>query len=270
VSRVIALIDADVVAYQSCASRHTGPIQLDAEGNKVMPVYTKEEDADYLRKSLDVFRNRLNEIAESCWADDFLAAVKSSENYRDTLYPEYKANRKKPEGLTNVFVPHIRKLAAIEELVVEAHGREADDMLRIWAGQCIEAGDEYVVCSNDKDLRCIPGKHFILDMFNPRIEIITEEDARMLYYAQLIKGDPVDNIPGIPRVGDVKAAKALKGCKTEEEFQEAVVAQYIDYFGDSWFHWFLSNAKMIHLQRHPNDYFNCREWPIICELQGLK
>lgn len=265
---MIALIDADVVAYQACGARGA-EMMVDPSGAVVPRPFTKEEDAAYLRKSLDSFRSRLNEVAEAAWADDYLAAVKGPGNYRDLLYPEYKANRHKDSKLSNHFVPLVRRLAAMEGLVVEAEGREADDMLRIWANQCTQAGKDFVVCSIDKDLRCIPGKHLIIDLWNPCLIEVSEHEAKKLYYEQLLKGDPTDNIPGIPRVGDVKAAKMLAGCKTDEEFQEIVVAQYISYYGNDWLSWFLSNAKMIHLQRHPDDYFNCREWPIIRELEGF-
>jgi 5'-3' exonuclease len=87
------------------------------------------------------------------------------------------------------------------------------------------------------------------------------------YYQQLLKGDPTDNIPGVPRVGEVKAAKILAPFTTEKDFQEQVVEQYLLAYGEfEWKDYLLSNAKMIHLQRDKDDYFNFKQWPIIQEL----
>ena len=54
-------------------------------------------------------------------------------------------------------------------------------------------------------MKCIPGKHWL--MHKKEMIVVSEEDAMRHYYQQLLKGDPTDNIPGVPRVGEVKAAK---------------------------------------------------------------
>jgi 5'-3' exonuclease len=47
---------------------------------------------------------------------------------------------------------------------------------------------------------------------------------------QLLTGDPTDNIPGIYKVGPVKAKAMLEGCQEIEEYNEAVLKAYKDYF----------------------------------------
>jgi hypothetical protein len=65
----------------------------------------------------------------------------------------------------------------------------------------------------------------------------------------------------------VKAAKILAPFTTEKDFQEQVVEQYLLAYGEfEWKDYLLSNAKMIHLQRDKDDYFNFKQWPIIQEL----
>ena len=155
-------------------------------------------------------------------------------------------------------------MAVKEELAIESSGREADDLIRIWAEQARAADIDYVICSIDKDLKCIPGKHWL--MHKKTLITVSEEDACRHYYEQLLKGDPTDNIPGIPRVGEVKASKILAPFTTEEEFQEQVVEQYMLAYDTEWKDYLLSNAKMIHLQRTPEDYFSFNDWPIIKEL----
>lgn len=282
----IAIIDGDVLAYGACRSRWQQStdgfeyLSLDDDGKRAVQEFTKDEDRRYLEDSWGHFQKDLEELLEAVFCTDFLMAVKSGQSYRDRMYPidlpadgakpkwGYKANRWKPEGERNKFVESLRELAIFEDLAVPAHDREADDLLRIWANQAREAGGDYVICSIDKDLKCIPGMHYLMKQ---RVLItVSQEEADRHYYQQLLKGDPTDNIPGIPRVGDVKAAALLADCKTHDEFQEAVISSYIGAYGDEWFSYFLSNAKMIHLQQHPHDFFPAREWAILRELCDLK
>jgi 5'-3' exonuclease len=69
-------------------------------------------------------------------------------------------------------------------------------------------------------------------------------------------GDSVDNIPGLPGVGPVKAAKLLEGLTTHEERRSAVIDAYIDMYGEHWQNHYLANGKMIHMWRFMNDHFS--------------
>lgn len=270
---MLAIIDGDVLAYQACRNRWSRRpdqmfVQLDAEGNRIDPEFTREEDAKYLMASWENFKKDLNNLLERLYCTEYLMTVKGDDNYRLVLYPEYKMNRHADPSKQNKFVPAIRELAVMEEFAIPAHGREADDLMRIWAEEARRADKEYIICSIDKDLRCIPGKHWIMH-YEPekqRLIDISAEEAIRHYYEQLLKGDPTDNIPGVPRVGEVKAAKLLSNCEDEYEMQEVVVSEYLAAYGDDWFHYFLINAKLIHLQTHHDDYFDCSSWPIIQEL----
>jgi len=252
---MIAIIDGDVLCYQACRPRWekkaqiingVPTIQLDENGKKVALEFTQEEDAEYLEESWMNLQRDLNALLDGIYCDSYIMAVKGPDNFRNLLYPEYKLNRHADPNKQNVFVPVLRKLAVAEDLAIEAFGCEADDLLRIWAEQARYFGEEYVICSIDKDLKCIPGQHWL--MHHKKLITVTEEEARRHYYEQLLKGDPTDNIPGVPRVGEVKAAKLLAACNTEEEFQQIVVEQYyIAYGEENWYNFLLSNGKMIHL-----------------------
>jgi 5'-3' exonuclease len=269
----LLIIDGDVLAYQACKSRwekkariegDTSFVQLDASGNRVALEYTREEDREYLEESWENFQKDLQNLLDKFFATEYLMAVKGPDNFRNLMYPEYKLNRHADPTKQNKFVPTLRRLAAKQDLAIESVGREADDLIRMWAVQAREAGDDYIICSIDKDLKCIPGKHY--NMKHDRLYEVTEAEAMRHYYEQMLKGDPTDNIPGVPRVGEVKASRILALCQTEAEFQEQVVEQYMIAYGDDWRDYLLSNAKMIHLQRHEADYFNFNDWPIIKEL----
>lgn len=269
---MLAIIDGDVLAYGACRSRWQDKVQdnvrvreLDEEGNEKPLDFSKKEDQLYLQECWQNVQTNLEKLLGTVFCDDYVMAVKGKDNFRDLIYSDYKANRAKNVRNVNLFVPTLRKLMVKSDLAIEAHGREADDMLRIWAEQCRQSGREYVICSIDKDLKCIPGRHYL--MHKEIMVDVSESEAMRHYYEQLLKGDPTDNIPGVPRVGEVKAAKILAPFNTEEEFQEQVVEQYLIAYGEEhWKHYLLANGKMIHLQRDVADYFSFFDWPIIEEL----
>ncbi len=273
----IAIIDGDVLCYQACKPRWEKKariedgvsfVSLDDDGKRVALEWTKEEDRYYLEESWENFQKDLKNLLDTVYCSEYLMAVKGSGNFRNMLYPEYKLNRHADPNKQNHFVPVLRKLAVAEDLAIEATGREADDLMRMWAEEAIASGDDYMICSIDKDLKCIPGRHYL--MHKKTIIEVSEAEALRHYYQQLLKGDPTDNIPGVPRVGEVKAEKILAPYSTEEEFQEQVVEQYLIAYGEEqWKDYLLSNAKMIHLQKHKDDYFSFDNWPIIKELGGL-
>ena len=282
---MLCIIDGDVLCYQACEARwktkctnNLNIISLDDEGNKKALEFTKAEDTKYMMDSWENFQQTLQEILEATYADDYVMAVKGKDNYRDLLYPEYKANRHTDPLKRNEFVPAIRELAVMQGLAVASTGREADDMLRIWAEEAKLKGEETIICSIDKDLKCIPGLHYLMHPIiggkklsvsdSRRIVRVTPEEAIRHYYEQMLKGDPTDNIPGVPRVGDKTAPRILAPYSTEEEFQEQVVDQYIMAYGENWFEYLNSNGKMIHLQLHVDDYFDCLQWPVVKELRG--
>lgn len=272
----LAIIDGDVLAYHACKPRwekkveyieDNAIIRLDKNGKRVALEFTKEEDEKYLMECWENFKKDLQRLLDRIYCKDYLMAVKGPNNFRNLLYPEYKLHRHADPTKQNIFVPVLRRLAVAEDLAIESEGCEADDYMRIWAEEAKAAGIDYVICSIDKDLRCIPGKHIKITPNSKKdegvnIEEVSEIEAMRHYYEQLLKGDPVDNIPGIPGIGGVKASKLLKGCKDEEEMQEIVIEEYLVMYGDKWKDFLLSNGKMIHLQKDPNDYFNLKGWPV--------
>jgi 5'-3' exonuclease len=284
---MLAIIDGDVLAYQACRSRYarndlgngTQLVALDENGQRHLDDFTREQDTQYMKDCWENFQRDLTSLLETTFADDYIMAVKGEGCYRKLLFPEYKMNRhgdNKPQRYLSNFVPGLRSLAVLEGMAVPSHFCEADDLIRIWAEEARRAGQDYVICSIDKDLQCIPGLHYVMHYIEEKKGplIVTEDAARRFYYCQLIMGDSTDNIPGVPRVGPVKAKAMIDKCVTEEEMQEAVVNAYITAYpphvhGDSlWFEQFLLNGKLIHIQTHWNDYFECHKWPIVKELRG--
>ena len=255
-----AIIDGDVAAYMACpplleSRGGTYQVTLDAVS---APTFTMDEDSDYLGEAWDKFNFIINDLVEITFADDFLMAVKVDEGFRRFIYPDYKIKRHSNPRHVNKFVPMLRKKAVMEGMAVEATFREADDLLCMWAEQARRNGDDYIVCSIDKDLKCIPGLHY--NMKHNNFFEISEEDSLRFYYEQLLKGDSTDGVPGLPGVGDVYSKQYLSECHTEEEFRAKVIEAYKTVWEEDWRDYLLSNGKMLYLQRHPEDYFEVTGW----------
>jgi 5'-3' exonuclease len=259
-NRMLVIIDGDVLCYSACRPRGEAYQRIDSNGRDI---YQKTE-SEYLQESWEELVKKYNALKDRFYASEVLCAVKSADNFRDSLFSLYKANRKNNYQGTSLIeiVRVLRRTLVEQDMAIEAVGAEADDYIRCWAN---EAKQEYVIASIDKDLKMIPGKHW--NIKKEVLEEITPLAALRNYYGQLLSGDPTDNIPGIPKVGPKKAEKAMAVCHTEEEMQEAVVAMYLDAFGpDIWYEVLLANGRLIHLWRWPGDFFNPREWPVIKEM----
>jgi 5'-3' exonuclease len=144
-------------------------------------------------------------------------------------------------------------------MAVPAHGKEADDLLRIWQTEAEANGEDYVICSIDKDLKCMPGRH--LNIKKNVFSVVTPEEATRFYYEQILQGDPTDNIKGVPNIGPKKAKSFLERCNSESEFQSTVVSVYHAAFEDDWEKELKLNGSLIHLLRTEDDKFSIDSWP---------
>ena len=197
---MIALIDADIVAYRIAYG-------CEDEPEKIAIKKTSEFLEDLLFTYTD--------------AEDCEGYLTGSSNYRFDIAKTapYKGTRvsEKP-----------RHLGIIRQYMIDAWAfsvqeqQEADDAIGIRAYALGE--NDYVICSIDKDLDNIRGKHY--NFVKNEAYYVTEEQAIKNFYRQLLTGDRVDNIPGISGIGPKKAEKILEDCVTEEELYSAVLKAY--------------------------------------------
>ncbi len=138
-------------------------------------------------------------------------------NFRNELYPAYKANRDAaPEELKRQFA-HCQRVCRALGLPVLADGRyEADDLIGTALGQVRRAGHAGLIVSADKDLSQL------LDSDDEQWDYARNErwradgvKARYGVHAHQIAdylgltGDAIDNIPGVPGIGAKTAATLL-------------------------------------------------------------
>jgi len=155
---------------------------------------------------------------------------KGRRSFRHDIDPGYKASRPEaPDDLKAQF-PLVRDVArALSVPMVEEEGVEADDVIGTLACRARERGWDVVVVTGDKDFaQLVDGK---LSLYDPMAEASgrggrtgPEEVEKKLgirpdqvveYMA--ILGDKIDDVPGIPGVGEVTAAALVRHFGTVEE-----------------------------------------------------
>jgi DNA polymerase-1 len=151
-------------------------------------------------------------------------------SFRHELDEEYKANRPDaPDDLQQQF-PLVREVArALNVPVIEERGFEADDVIATLACRARERGWDVVVVTGDKDFAQLVDERVTL--YDPMAEAAGRggwtgraevekkmgvPPERMVEY-QAILGDKIDNVPGIPGVGEVTAAALVRKFGTVEE-----------------------------------------------------
>jgi len=228
---MLALVDGDVFIHQAAWGKTS---QKAAEGH---------------------LRALIQQTLEATFATECLIGAGTDYNFRKDFFEFYKrsnsreASRDQKQDWFSDFKGYIHTLPD----VVPAIGYETDDLIRIWARQATESGDPFVICSIDKDLDCIEGLHF--NNKHNTFYTIGANYANSFYWQQILSGDSVDNIPGLPRIGPVKAEKMLEGLSTNEERKQRVIQAYKDVYQDSWKEYLLANGRLIHIWRYMNDHF---------------
>jgi len=216
-------------------------------------VYMSIWNTESLEEAKSKFLGQVEDVTLSTFSEDYVMAIGGPDNFRVDLFPDYKGNRKKAKDNRPAWFDDLKSWASSLEGAVESDNCEADDLVRIWALECDKAGINRVVITVDKDLDCIPGNHY-----NPRtknIYQVCEEYAERFYWQQILTGDSVDNIPGLPRIGPVKAKKMMENAYTRRELEKVVCRAYHETYGEEGYGYLIANGRLIHIWRHLNDHF---------------
>lgn len=210
-NRTKLLIDGSLIVYRVSAA-----IEEPTEWENDM--WTLHADFNLAKQTLE---NAIKHFYEKLNCDEIVIALDDKENFRKTVYPDYKSNRKKIRK--PITVKPLKDYLKSKYECVTYPGLEGDDVLGILA-----TSDKYknnsVILSSDKDMRTVPGlHHFIHD---GSTELVDELTANYNFMYQTLVGDRTDNFPGVPGVGGVKAQRILANKNGIEEMWPAVVAEY--------------------------------------------
>ncbi len=146
---------------------------------------------------------------------------KGGSSDRLEIFPDYKANRDEtPEGI-KLAVPYIYKLLeAMNIPAIVKEGYEADDIIGTLAKKAEKDGYQTFMVTPDKDFAQLVSANIFMyrpmfgggyetwgvDEVKAKFEV---EDPKQVIDFLGMKGDTVDNIPGLPGVGDKTAKKFI-------------------------------------------------------------
>tara|TARA_B110000208_G_scaffold98005_1_gene122506 strand:+ start:551 stop:1312 length:762 start_codon:yes stop_codon:yes gene_type:complete len=149
-----------------------------------------------------IFTEQIKGFQERLGSDEILMCISDSVNFRKTVSPSYKSNRKKSRKPVGY-----KAMVSWVEDNWPSHRQatlEADDVMGILGSA---PAIDTVIVSDDKDMKTIPGK-----LFRPNdgdLLDINLLEADRNFYSQTLTGDVTDGFQGCPKVGAVTAAKIL-------------------------------------------------------------
>lgn len=215
-----ALIDGDLIIFR-CSVVFTEPMKKVGRGT-----YKYDIDA-----AIENAKKHTLEIIERTQADKAVFVVSDKENFRKKLNPSYKGNRKGPKPVIyKELLDEMKKWSRIK--VVSKKGLEADDVLGILATGDFKGYKDKtkIICTIDKDLQTIPGKHFNWnshdDYFDGNFVEVDEVEAELAFFTQTLTGDSADGYKGCPGIGPKTAAKILERCPDDSELWGTIVSEF--------------------------------------------
>jgi len=142
--------------------------------------------------------------------------------FRHERYAEYKGTRTRMPDDMREQIPKVRVVvAALGFPVYEREGFEADDVIATLAGQATARDLDVTILTGDLDMLQLVGEHtrLMVSLRGGVANTVSYDLAKieerwglrpdqMLDYKSL-KGDPTDNIPGIPGVGEKTASRLI-------------------------------------------------------------
>jgi DNA polymerase-1 len=169
------------------------------------------------------FTSMLINLLKDHRPDGVVAAFDRPEpTFRHTAVEGYKANRAETPDILRQQMGLVREvIAALGIPIVELPGYEADDLLATLAERAKGAGDDVIIVTGDRDTYQLVHDPHVRVLYNRRgvsdyalyneagiRERTGVTPAQYPEYAAL-RGDPSDNLPGIPGVGEKTAAKLI-------------------------------------------------------------
>lgn len=257
------LIDGDVLRYE---------IGFAAEAGWQHPGFPP---FDYVADLLDAKIANICAVCEATQPPVIYLTGKNNFRYEVAKLFQYKdRSSNKPWHFKNITAYMYFKYN-----VILVEGFEADDLMSIEQvrSNTFVPEELTIICTRDKDLHQVPGLHYGWELgnqpsFGPllvddfgRIELSANRKkvngyGQAFFYAQLLTGDSVDTVPGIPKTGPVKAYDILKDCITIGQAFKAVREAYRAYYGDIADEMLLQQGRCLWMTRELNEDGSPKLW----------
>ena len=218
----IGIVDMDVLLYRSLAIH-------EKNGGEV----------------IEVFDDLLEKIESDAACEKYSYHLSGTGNFRKNLkqgFTKYKGKRKEKPKLYDF----LRSYVLDKYNCISVNLFEADDTAAIEATELRKNGILYTLITVDKDWQQLGGLWYNISYGS--LKYVNLEDGIRFFHRQLLIGDTVDNIPGLPKIGPVKAEKALKGLTLEEEIDK-IEKMYKKHYKDDAEHAINTNGTMLWLKR---------------------
>ncbi len=207
---LLVLLDGHGIIHRSYHAMREQPLTLRRTGEVITAVYG--------------FANTLLSVLQELKPTHVAVALdKGGLTFRHQQDPTYKAHRAEmPDDLREQMARCRELIEAFGIPIYEHEGYEADDMLGTLAQQAAQQGVDTFLVSLDSDIAQLVGPGVHLWMYRPyqRDSVIYADEEAVhhrygVYPHQMadfkaLKGDPSDNIPGVPGVGEKTAVKLLQ------------------------------------------------------------
>lgn len=165
----------------------------------ICSITAEKEEASHACQNM---KSKIQKIKDYLRCDSMEIFIKGEGNFRDAMSTStvYKGTR-----------PTLRPrhLDAVTDYIVNKHGAqradgmEADDLCSVLLHESHGFESGVVLASVDKDLWNTPGWHFNYDQRKWNAEYITVQEANRNFIRQIVTGDAIDNIPGLPKLAEI-------------------------------------------------------------------
>lgn len=144
--------------------------------------------------------------------------------------------------------------------------READDGIAYVAHHAAQSGNLAAICTKDKDMRMLPGRHVVWDTLHlvdvpfGCFELVAHglTYGHKWFWLQMLQGDAADHIPGLPKYindkgkptlcGEKTAEKLLAGVHCNNDAFDAVAELYQGFYEDEWSDRLAEQASLLWLR----------------------
>jgi len=222
---LLGLVDADEKIYRvGFATKEGEPLEYALQMLK-----TSLEELSMMFHSIKVYLTGSNNFRKE------VAVTKGyKENRKDAPKPPYYEEMR--EYLVSVWGAEV------------IDGREADDA--IGEAQSVAERNTTCIVGQDKDFKTIPGWHY--NPVKQEVFYVDEKKAILFFLFQLITGDRVDNIPGVPGYGEKKAKKIILDCNGNiERIKDQIKRLYVEAYGKTWREVLHEQATLLFIHREP-------------------
>ena len=252
----IALIDGDILLYETCFGSKLSPEESTRTGfstsNASSTKEEKEDQTKSLEETYELFDDKMRNLQEKTGCTHYMGWLSptTKDGFRSKIAFSlpYKGNRKDKE-----LPPYYQELKTYMKErwgFVQLDSIETDDAITTWHTYYYRHDTiEAKACSKDKDIKQSPGVHY--DWSNDLHDIILPKEGWTRLWKQMLTGDGIDNILGCANkvkkvyktgakkgeeymsrvgIGPKKADEILESVKSNQ-FPARVLVEYISMFG---------------------------------------